>query len=140
MSNLQITKEYKTWIAELKNRFRQARVKAAARVNTALIEYYWELGRDIVEKQKKTAWGSGFLKQLSSDLMREFPDVKGFSYRNLKFIRQWYSFYHKSEGKGKQAVSPERKRLLSKKGKQLVSLLAQIPWGIISASYKCAIM
>ena len=84
---------YKTWLRELKQKVRQAQLKAAVQVNTALIRFYWELGADIVEKQKNAPWGSGFLKQLSSDLMAEFPDLKGFSLNNLQYVRRWYSFY-----------------------------------------------
>ncbi|NOX17668.1 MAG: DUF1016 domain-containing protein [Chlorobi bacterium] len=112
MSELETT-EYRKWIAELKTKFRQAQIKAAIKVNTTLLEFYWELGRDIVEKQKKAKWGSGFLKQISQDLMSEFPDVKGFSLRNLKYIRQWYSFY-----------STENVVI----GQQAAAQLFQIPW------------
>ena len=105
-----LNSDYTHWISELKQKFQQAQIQAAVKVNSTLLEFYWELGADIVEKQKDATWGSGFLKQLSADLMKEFPDIKGFSYRNIKFIRQWVLFY-KSEGE---------------KGKQLVS---QIPWG-----------
>ena len=82
------TTEYKKWIAELKTKFRQAQIKAAIKVNATLLEFYWELGRDIVEKQKQIKWGDGFLEQLSIDLQKEFPDVKGFSYRNIRTIKQ----------------------------------------------------
>jgi hypothetical protein len=88
--------EYRTWLKELKGRVRQAQLKAAVQVNTALLEFYWQLGVEIVERQKTTKWGSGFLKQLSQDLMAEFPDMKGFSHRNLKYIRQWASVLFRS--------------------------------------------
>jgi len=87
--------EYKSWIKELKQKLRKSQIKAAINVNSVLLEFYWELGVDIVEKQKRSSWGSGFLKQLSKDLMDEFPDMKGFSYRNIKYIRQWHLFYVK---------------------------------------------
>jgi hypothetical protein len=87
------TSEYREWLKSIKQRLRQAQVKAAVQVNTALLTFYWELGADIVQRQKTAQWGSGFLKQLSADLMAEFPDVGGFSYRNIRAIRQWYLFY-----------------------------------------------
>jgi len=74
-----ITREVLTGIAAL---------KAAVAVNQELLRFYWELGADIVERQKNAAWGSGFLRQLSMDLMVEFPDMKGFSKRNLEQIRR----------------------------------------------------
>jgi len=62
------------------------------------------LGADIVEKQKNTDLGSGFIKQVSADLIKEFPDVAGFSFRNIKFIRQWYLFYNQYYIKSQHAV------------------------------------
>ena len=97
------TVEYRDWLKDIKQRLRQAQVKAAVQVNTALLTFYWELGADIVERQKSAQWGSGFLKQLSADLMAEFPDMKGFSYRNIRSIRQWYLFY--AEGVADLATS-----------------------------------
>lgn len=79
------TTEYRDWLKAIKQRLRQAQVKAAVQVNTALLTFYWELGADIVEHQKMAQWGSGFLQQLSADLMADFPDMKGFSHRNIKY-------------------------------------------------------
>lgn len=101
--------EYITWVKELKQKFRQTQIKAHLAVNSAMLEFYWELGAEIVEKQKNSIWGSGFLEQLSKDLSLEFPDMQGFSHRNLKYIKQWFLFYSK--------------------GKQAVAQLLQVPWG-----------
>ena len=117
-------KDYSAWLKELKNKVRLVQIQAAVKVNTELLMFYWELGRDIVNKQKDARWGDGFLKQLSIDLMAEFPDMKGFSKRNLELIRQWYSFWHK-ETIAKQPVS----QLEIEKSQQAVALLTQIPWG-----------
>ena len=106
---------------ELKRKVRQAQVKAAVQVNTALLTFYWDLGADIVERQKTAQWGSGFLKQLSADLMAEFPDVKGFSEANIRFVRRWYLFY--SEAFSNSVTSCDRI------GQQPVAQLVQIPWG-----------
>lgn len=92
--NIVIDNEYKNWLRELKQKVRQAQIKAAVKVNTTLLEFYWKLGADIVDKQKTAKWGSGFLTQLSKDLMVEFPEMTGFSYRNLRSIKQWYLFYY----------------------------------------------
>jgi len=113
MSSNLIAPEYKQWISQLKQKFQQAQIKASVQVNSTLLEFYWNLGSDIVEKQKNSIWGSSFLKQVSEDLSREFPDVKGFSYRNIKYIRQWFIFYSQS----------------NINGQQLVAQLVQIPWG-----------
>lgn len=105
--------DYKNWLHEVKQSFTQAQIKAAVKVNSTLLEFYWQLGADIVEKQQSSKWGSGFLKQLSQDLMAEFTDIKGFSYRNLALIRQWYIYWSSDPVIVQQAVA------------QLVLL----PWG-----------
>ena len=86
--------EFKSWVSQLKKEIRSAQVKAAIKVNTELLRLYWRMGADICEKQKFATWGEGWLKELSRELMAEFPDMKGFSYRNLRYIRQWYEFYN----------------------------------------------
>jgi hypothetical protein len=72
-------KNYKKWFADIKLKVRNAQIKAVVKVNTELLSLYWELGADIVEKQKNAKWGDGLIDQLSKDLSQEFPDMKGFS-------------------------------------------------------------
>lgn len=95
-SNNIISTEYKNWLHEIKQNFQNSQIKATVNANSILIEFYWNLGNQIVQKQKQYNWGSSFLKQLSHDLIREFPDIKGFSLSNLQYIRRWYLFYTKS--------------------------------------------
>lgn len=104
-SDLVINKDYKVWLADIKLKVRNAQIKAALKVNTELLTLYWELGADIVAKQAAAKWGDGFLLQLSKDLTAEFPDMKGFSERNLKYIRAWYLFYSQEDTIGQQAVA-----------------------------------
>ena len=94
-SNKIISSEYKEWLNEIKQKFQSSQIKASIQVNNILLEFYWNLGNEIVEKQKNSTWGSGFLQQLSNDLIAEFPDVKGFSYTNIKNIRQWFLFWQR---------------------------------------------
>lgn len=112
--------DYRTWLGELKSRFRQVQLKAAVTVNVALLQFYWDLGADIVSRQAQADWGSGFLKQLSADLMLEFPEMKGFSASNLKYIRQWHLFWA-SDVIGQQPVG--------QLAEQPVSPILTIPWG-----------
>ncbi len=105
-SDLTINKEYKAWLAEIKLRIRTVQIKAAVSVNSELLRFYWGLGADIVAKQTTAKWGDGFLPQLSRDLMAEFPEMKGFSERNLKYVRQWYLFYSHKKALGQQLVAP----------------------------------
>jgi len=103
-------KEYRTWIVELKTKIHSAQNKVAYTINSQLLELYWQIGKDILEKQQVTKWGSSFIEQIAVELKHEFPDIKGFSRRNLYAIRQWYSFY-------------------SAKYKFVPQHVAQIPWG-----------
>ncbi len=86
-------RNYVQWLSEVKQRFRQCQLKAAVRVNTAMLEFYWSLGRDIVQLKAESKWGSGLYNQLSLDLREMFPDTTGFSATNLKYMRRWYAFY-----------------------------------------------
>jgi len=101
---------YKNWLKGLKQKIKTAQLKAAVSVNTQLLKLYWDLGKDITQKQEEASWGDAILEQLSIDLKLAFPDMKGFSRRNLYAIRQWYSFYSNESEFVPQAV-------------------AQIPWG-----------
>ena len=112
-----ISSEYKSWIGELKQRIRKSQIKAAVKVNTELLQLYWGLGKDILERQKAAQWGDGFLKQLSEDLMIEFPEMNGFSVRNLQQIVKWYSFYNQEFIITKQVVSQFEQDFFS------------VPWG-----------
>ena len=85
---------YVQWIADIKQRFRQSQIKAAVRVNTTMLEFYWSMGRDIIELRAESKWGSGFFNQLSLDMRTAFPDETGFSVTNLKYMKRWYAFYN----------------------------------------------
>ncbi|WP_104182077.1 PDDEXK nuclease domain-containing protein [Arthrobacter sp. B0490] len=84
---------YGAFLQGLKERVSSARVEALRSVNTQLIELYWSIGRDVGEQQRRQGWGSGVIRRLADDLRAEFPEVKGFSARNLQymtaFAREW---------------------------------------------------
>ena len=97
-------KAYVEWLRELKQRFQQSQIKAAVRVNTAMLEFYWGLGRDIVALKAESKWGSGFFNQLSLDMRAMFPEETGFSSANLRYMKRWYEFYYQQVIKGQQVV------------------------------------
>jgi predicted nuclease of restriction endonuclease-like (RecB) superfamily len=145
--DIHIDTEYANWIAEVKQRYRSAQVKAAVKVNEEKLLFNWQLGRDLVQKKAEERWGSGVVEQVCLDLQHEFPNSANFSTRNLWYMKQWYLFYTEKSGKLKQAVSellPEEnygKRLkqigrawpIEEKLKQVVSEFplpfACVPWG-----------
>lgn len=130
MKELIKSKEYNSWLKNLKQKVRKAQLKAAVSVNTTLLEFYWELGSDIVDRQKNSAWGSGFLKQLSKDLISEFPDMKGFSEVNLSFIRRWVLFFTACFHNSVTACDEiEKQKDSSFNITEIIKLITQIPWG-----------
>lgn len=96
--------EYNDWIANLKTQVRQSQQKASLAVNSELIKLYWSIGKQISAKQNQSGWGAKVVEQLANDLSLAFPAMKGFSPRNLKFMRQ-FSDAWPDEEIGKQAVS-----------------------------------
>ena len=85
--------EYIEWLREIKSRYQAVRSRVALQANYGALEFNWLLGRDIVQKQAEARWGSGVVNQLSLDLREAYPDVKGFSARNLYYMKEWYEFY-----------------------------------------------
>ena len=93
-ANKILTPEYKTWLTKIKSKIRSVQLKNAVTVNSSLIQFYFELGQMI--SQKQTKWGSKFLERLSLDLKQEFPRMQGFSITNLKYCKLFYEFYARS--------------------------------------------
>lgn len=91
--DMKMDAEYIDWIQELKRRYQAAQIKAAVKVNSEQLLFNWQLGRDLVIRRAEEKWGKGVVEQVSLDMQAAFPGVKGFSARNLWFMKQWYSFY-----------------------------------------------
>ncbi len=78
---------YPELLLDLKGRIRAAQVRAALSVNRELVLLYWQMGRSILQRQGEEGWGAKVVDRLSADLRSEFPEMKGFSSRNLKYMR-----------------------------------------------------
>ena len=85
--------EYVAWLQEIKGRYQRIRSRIALQANYGTLEFNWLLGRDLVEKKAEQRWGTGVVEQLSLDMRAAYPDIKGFSSRNLWYMKQWYLFY-----------------------------------------------
>jgi predicted nuclease of restriction endonuclease-like (RecB) superfamily len=107
--SLTLSADYDQFLQSLKERIRSAQVKAALAVNHELILLYWQIGRDILERQQIQGWGAKVIDLLAQDLKRDFPDMQGFSPRNLKYMRAFAEAY------------PEEALVQQ--------VVAQIPWG-----------
>ena len=97
-------KEYVEWLSQVKARFRQGQIKASIRVNSAMLEFYWSIGRDLVALRAEERWGTGVVKQFALDMRQAFPDATGFSHTNVKYMKQWYSFYYEHVIKSQRVV------------------------------------
>jgi len=119
-------KEYAKLLSVLKERYRKSQIKAAVRVNTAMLEYYWEMGRDISHLHESAKWGSAFFDCLSLDLRTEFPNQTGFSVTNIKYTKRWYEFYNQENKNHQRTVDEIRHQV----GDELEMPLdfGRVPW------------
>jgi len=92
-SDVIVPKNYPALLEEIKSRIRSAQIKAALSVNRELIELYWSIGYEILKRQRLEGWGAKVIDHLSTDLRKEFPQIKGFSTRNLKYMRKFAETY-----------------------------------------------
>jgi predicted nuclease of restriction endonuclease-like (RecB) superfamily len=88
---------YADWLTELKTRIHGAQQRAALAVNRELTLLYWQIGRDILERQAREGWGAKVIDRLAHDLRAAFPDMKGFSPRNLKYMRAFAEAWPEAE-------------------------------------------
>lgn len=133
-------KEYVTLLGSIKERIRTSQIRAAVKVNQELLALYWFIGEALSAREAE--WGSKFIETLARDLKVEFPDMKGFSKRNLEDMRRWYVFHNQNIEFAQQAVAqlqetPEiqiAQQAVAQFGQQavdpnLAALLFNIPWG-----------
>lgn len=106
-----MTEDYQVFISQIKQNIQQTRNRVIRTMNNELISLYYYIGGQIVEKQKQSNWGDGLIGQIESDLRNLFPDLSGFSRRNLNYMRSFYIFFGGNE--------------------KVPQLVAQIPWGHI---------
>ena len=88
-----IDKDYQQWVQQLSKRFRQNQIKAAVQVNQEMIRFYWELGRDISDRNAENKYGSGFYKQLSIDLREMIPNATELSETAIRYAKRMYCLY-----------------------------------------------
>ena len=88
-----LDRDYSLWVKELVKRYRGSQIKVAIKVNKELLRYYWELGKDIEEKQADNKYGSKFYATLSRDLRHEMPDVEGLSETSIRYAKRFYTLY-----------------------------------------------
>jgi predicted nuclease of restriction endonuclease-like (RecB) superfamily len=136
-------REYRAWVKELKDRIRKSQIKASVRVNSSMLELYWSIGADIVNKQAESKWGSGVIRNLSQELRAEFLDASGFSETNLKYMKRFYTTYSNPSGiqQPEKSIALIGQRVVDQlsatdltadSGKDpdaLPALMTSVPWG-----------
>lgn len=110
--------DYIEWLKEVKTRYQNIRNRVVLQSNYAALEFNWLLGRDIVQKTAESRWGTGVVNQLCLDLRAAYPDGRGFSARNLYYMKEWYEFY---------MADDERKQILHQLGAKLQEAENQNP-------------
>ena len=106
---MNLDKTYIDFIKELKQKIRTAKNRATLSVNIAMIELYFDIGKEIVAKQESLGWGKSVVEQMSKDLQKEFGKRSGYSTQNLWYMRQFYNTYRDKSN--------------------LQQLVGEIPWG-----------
>jgi len=86
-------RKYNQWLIELKANINQSRLQTALKVNTDMLILYWYIGKQIIEKIEAEGWGAKIIEQLADDLQKEFPDMKGFAVRSLKYMQKFATIY-----------------------------------------------
>jgi predicted nuclease of restriction endonuclease-like (RecB) superfamily len=91
--SLDLSPKYAELLTGLKAQIRSAQLKASLSVNLELILLYWRMGKQISERMKCEGWGSKVIDRLAVDLRRSFPEMKGLSPRNLRYMRTFAETY-----------------------------------------------
>lgn len=127
-STLIANTDYANWLKQIKQRIHSVRMKVALAANSELIALYYEIGAQIVERESLARWGSGFIDAFSKDLKTEFPDMGGFSAKNLRYCRAFFRFYC-DPAIWQQAVAKLPHEPWVGVDVELAQRLEQVPWG-----------
>lgn len=120
--------EYNTWLITIKQRVSAARIRVALAASSELISFYYELGAQIADREEQAKWGSGFIDAFSRDLRQAFPEMSGFSPKNLRYCRAFFRFYCEPSI-WQQVVAKLPDQSLTGVDSETAALLARIPWG-----------
>lgn len=118
---------YLRWIGVLCKRYRQSQLKAAVKVNSEMLQFYWELGRDLVVLDAEKRWGDKVLARLSVDLRKVMPNAGCFSETNLLYMKNFYRLY--SPIIASASDDREKKQIAPQLGEQLKEEIFNVPWG-----------
>lgn len=130
-----IDNNYKDWIKNVSSIYKNSQIKAAIKVNTEMIMFYWFLGYKMDGLKSTVSWGKHFYEQISTDLKKELPDVKSFSPRNLLYMHQFYKAVSDEEITQQLVSQIENNEITQQLVSQLIPKenlsIFMIPWGHI---------
>ncbi|MBT6338431.1 MAG: hypothetical protein HOJ48_03945 [Desulfobacula sp.] len=113
---------YSSLLNEIKDRIRQAQIKAAFSANVEMILMYWDIGRMIHQQQQMEGWGAGIIPRLAKDIRNELTEVKGFSERNIGYMVRFFREYGEpptlQQAVAKLPGSPTKDETLFKSGEK----------------------
>ena len=125
-------KKYTQWIDSLSQRIKHSHIRAAVGVNRELIMLYWSIGKDIVEMQEGGKYGDALIYRMSEDLQREFPSTKGYSYRNLHYMKSMYLTFSQVHINLPQPVAESVDTNLPQAvAESALNYVSLVPWGHI---------
>jgi predicted nuclease of restriction endonuclease-like (RecB) superfamily len=119
-----LPRDYARLLRELKNRIQSARTRAVLSVNREMIALYWDIGRRVVERQRKGGWGTGVIERLSRDIQAAFPGVRGYSRQNIQHMRAFYQAW------------PQLEAILGLSALEAIPAICPQPVGILGITYK----
>ena len=131
--------DYVQWMKEIAVRYRRCQIKASIKVNQEMLQFYWDLGHDIVSRHAENKYGGKFYASISRDLQSLLPNIEGLSERNIRYCKKFYILYSqvdrilpqvvaKSDGDSQKADLPQVVAELSERPSILEKLCA-VPWG-----------
>lgn len=133
---------YQQWISVLKDRYGSSQLRVSVSVNREMLAFYWILGRDIVSMDAENRYGKGFYHNLSADLRKAIPNAKGFSSRNLRYMKSFYLLYSNATDFLQQPVAKLESEAVRQTGaifseradgnnvvQSAIDEIFQVPWG-----------
>lgn len=125
---IKLDTDYREWISDVGKRYKKSQIKAAVKVNSEMLFFYWHLGKEMIALKEKVSWGNKFYQRVSKDLISILPEVKSFSPRNLLYMSQFYRMYPCEDIAPQVDAQFDIRSITPQVDAQFVEIF-MIPWG-----------
>ena len=125
---IKLDTDYREWISDVGKRYKNSQIKAAVKVNSEMLFFYWHLGKEMIALKEKVSWGNKFYQRVSKDLISILPEVKSFSPRNLLYMSQFYRMYPCEDVAPQVDAQFDIRSITPQVDAQFVGIF-MIPWG-----------